>query len=40
MAKKRPLKDLVPEEREEIVRLYKEENLLQKDLAERFRVSK
>ena len=38
--KKRNLKDLTPEVREEIVRLFEREHILQKDIAERFKVSK
>ena len=38
--KKRYLKDLTPEEREDIVRLHEEEQIMQKDLAQRFKVSK
>ena len=37
--KKRLLKDLSPDSRMEIVRLYEEEHMLQKDIAERYRVS-
>ena len=38
-SKKRLLKDLAPEVREDIVRLYEEEHMLQKDVAARFKVS-
>ena len=37
--KRRHLKDLASEELEEIVRVYEEEHLLQRELAERFKVS-
>ena len=37
--KKRHLKELTPEVREEIVRQYEEENILQRNLADKFKVS-